>query len=178
MYTEWVRTIHVLGCFFSCPIVCDVIFSLMRIIFKNGIYIVKKQLYSASCWCCGRAYIDIRNVVQIPAQNFNFLFVRLIDHIRICIGWLITHDFVCVNSHVWICITAQNFNFFSYDWSITYEFVLVDWSHTNAYLWTRMCEFVSLATRLVLCLQGIVRKGIVWKGTSRAMGKETWYSKS
>ncbi len=37
-----------------------------------SIYIVKKQLCSASSWSCGRVYIDIRNVVQIPAQNFNF----------------------------------------------------------------------------------------------------------
>ncbi len=37
-----------------------------------------------------------------------------------------------------------------------------------------MCEFVSLATRLALCLRGIVRKGIMRKGTLRASGKETW----
>jgi hypothetical protein len=46
----------------------------MRIIFKNSIYIVKKHLCSASCWCCGRVYIDIRNAVQILVQNFNFFF--------------------------------------------------------------------------------------------------------
>ncbi len=28
-------------------------------IFKNSIFIVKNYLDSASCWCCGRAYIDI-----------------------------------------------------------------------------------------------------------------------
>jgi hypothetical protein len=28
-------------------------------IFKNSIFIVKNYLVSASCWCCGRAYINI-----------------------------------------------------------------------------------------------------------------------
>ena len=53
-------------------IVCDVIFSLMRIIFKSSIYICKKQLCSASCCWFSKTYTDIRNMVRVPEQIFNF----------------------------------------------------------------------------------------------------------
>ncbi len=62
MYTEWVRT--------HLHFRIEVLF--FGTIFKNSIYIVKKQMCSASCWCCGRSHIDIRNEVRLPVQNFNF----------------------------------------------------------------------------------------------------------
>ncbi len=40
-------------------------------IFKNSIYIYKTIVFS-QCWCCGRVFIDIRNMVRIPGQIFIF----------------------------------------------------------------------------------------------------------
>ena len=91
----------------SLWIVCDVIFSLMRIIFKNSIYTVKNQMSSASCWCCGRAYVDIRNVVRTPVQKFNFFFeinefiyqwIHLRDEFIDFCRWI--HQFLQMNSSI------------------------------------------------------------------------------
>ncbi len=78
---------------------------------------------------------DVIGHEEILSRKYEI--VWLIDYIRICIEWLITHEFVCVNSHVWICI---------------------------------------IGNLTCTCLWGIVRKGIVQKGTSRASGKETWWN--
>ncbi len=48
---------------------------------------------------------DVIGHEEIPSRKYEI--VWLIDYIQICIGWLITHEFVCVNLHVWIRIIGD-----------------------------------------------------------------------